>query len=119
MDNQTISHAYILKRGEPTSFDHAVPLDSCSPPPQRLLCSGRTITKIEIIFPIRLTTPLPHANILNGQKQKISPIVFVAEQSNPSRAVFIAETEIFLDGKYLEFHISRDCAVLFYLDDEK
>ncbi len=108
---------YILKRGEPSSFDHAVPLNPIALSPQRLLCSGKTIKRIEVVFPIRLSAPIPTANVLNENRMPVAPIVFTAEFTNPSRAIFVADTDIKLDGKYLEFKISRDCAIAFHMED--
>jgi len=108
---------YVLKRGDPSSFDHAVPLNKIASAPQRLLCSGKTIKRIEIIFPIRLTTPVPTANVLNEHKRPETPIVFTSDQTNPSRTIFFSETNIRLDGKYLEFMVSRDCAISFEMED--
>jgi hypothetical protein len=107
-------YSYQLKRGEPSSFDHAVPTFTSFPTGQRLLCSGKEIKKIEIIFPIRLTSPTPKLTILSESRRIEREIDFTSEFSNPSRAVWIIDEPIKLDNKYLEFNISRDCGLNLY-----
>jgi hypothetical protein len=107
---------YILKRDEVASFDKAVPLLSHWSSPQRLLCSGRIIKRIEIIFPIRLAEPVPFLRVYNSDRSKEEIIDFVAESTPPSRSIFSANVSIVLDNKFLEFSMTRDCCVALYFE---
>ena len=118
--------SYGLKRGEPanqvktakpSSFDHAVPVLLEYPSPERLLCSGKTIVKIELVFPIRLSAPTPRLIVLDEYRNEEQKITFTSHQSSPSRAVWVIEDEIELNKKYLEFDISRDVTINFHVKD--
>ena len=86
--------------------------------PQRLLCSGKTINRIEIIFPIKLTYPIPILRVYDENRTKEEIVEFIPESTSSSRAIFSANVSIKLNNKYLEFSMTRDCAIAIYLDKE-
>ena len=107
---------YLLKRGDPSSLDYAVPINT-QITAQRLQCSGKTIKRIEIIFPIRISNPAPFATITSEEGVKERDIEFVEQSANPSKKYFFADVDLLLDGRTMHFMITRDCNIAFYLKD--
>lgn len=105
---------YTLKRGEPSNFDYAIRVNPLDPPAQRLLCSGRLVTRVELVFPIK-NNSVPSAIVMDAQRSKSESLEFDVDTSDPSRTFFYCDAPILLNGKFMEFNISRDCIIIFHI----
>lgn len=108
---------FLMKRGAPASLDYAVPINTTMTA-QRFLCSRSKVKRIEILFPIRITNPAPSATLeCEGKVER--RIEFSGSFTNPSKAIFYADVDLTLDNKVLNFQITRDCCIAFFIEKEE
>ncbi len=119
MQNENVL-IYIIKRGMPpyvASFDYAVPVNT-DIQSQRLQCSGRTVSKFEVVFPIRVKEDeRPTATLRDSSGKVLQELEFELIRTNPSRAIFVSEVSIKMDGIKLDFNLTRDCNVILHMKD--
>ena len=92
---------YIIKRcmppQHPSSFDYAAPVNS-NIKAQRLQCSGRTVKRMEIVFPIRVDLP-PTGTVFDERGNVVQDLIFDLSVISPSKAIFFTDCDIKFDSK--------------------